>query len=345
MGGIISKRDWSRRDNKAVFLYRMENGSGAYVELTNYGAAIVSAVVPDRCGKRENVVLGFPSAEKYYTDTCYLGATIGRYANRIAKAGFLLDGSHYQLETNDGVHTNHGGTSGFNKQVYDVDIVHETLTFTLFSPDGAGGYPGNVLLVVSYRWSETNELHIHYTATTDKKTVLNLTNHAYFNLSGGKRKIFTHNLYIDASKIVETGNDYIPTGTVLPCGDLSFQGVPIIERMQQQGDEISGLNSCYVLNKTTGGNLQKAARLADNLSGRILEVYTTYPGLLLYTGDFLHSTSSGHGNRVYGPFDGLCLECQYFPDSPNHSGFPSTVLDAGDVYHEQIIYKFNVSSL
>ena len=341
MRGSISKKNWGKHADKAISLFRMENSSGAYVELTNYGATIVSVVVPDQFGKPGNVVLGFPTATGYLNDTCYLGATIGRYANRIAKAAFTLANQPHHLDANDGSHSNHGGFNGFNKQAFDATVDRDTLTFRYTSTAGAGGYPGNLHVEVGYRWSEANELTIRYWATTDKQTILNMTNHAYFNLSAGQRNILGHTLHIESTQLVDTDGDYIPTGAVVPSGDLAFTGLPVRTRMLQHESGIRGLNHCYVLNKSEPGALQHAARLQDPPSGRTLDVHTTYPGLLLYTGDFLHSTASGHDNRVYKPFDGLCLECQYFPDSPNHPNFPSTVLDAGDSYHEQISYKFS----
>lgn len=341
MAGLISKEDWGMCDGGAIFRYRMENGAGAYVELTNYGASLVSAVVPDRHGRPDHVVLGFPTVEGYLRDSCYLGSTIGRYANRIAGAAFSLAGTRYRLEANDGPHSNHGGNSGFDRQVFEAAIDGDVLTFSLRSLDGHGGYPGNVQLAVSYRWSETNELHIEYAGTSDKRTVLNVTNHAYFNLSAGQRRITGHNLYINAAQLVETRGDHIPTGQLVPVGALSFPGVPVAGRMRRNSDGMTGLNDCYVLQQAGTGSMRQAARLTDGESGRMLEVYTTYPGLLLYTGDYLYSTVPGHGNACYGPHDGLCLECQYFPDSPNHPAFPSTVLEAGGRYHERIMYRFS----
>ncbi len=331
-------------DGRAIFRYRLENGAGAYVELTNYGASLVSAVVPDRHGCLEHVVLGFPAAEGYLQDTCYIGATIGRFANRIANAEFSLAGSRYRLDANDGHHSNHGGSDGFDKQLFEATVDGDTVTFSLHSIDGQGGYPGNLELAVSYRWTETNELHIEYTGISDRRTVLNVTNHAYFNLSGGQRTIVDHHLCIDAAEIVETRGDHIPTGVLVPAGVHAFPGVTLRARMAHQGNHVRGLNHCYVLRPEPAGTLRQAARLADPVSGRVLDVCTTYPGLLLYTGDLLHSQQPGHWNRNYMPYDGLCLECQYFPDSPNHPAFPSTVLEAGGRYHERIVYRFDTTT-
>lgn len=330
MTNVISKEDWGIHENQNVFLYRIKNSTGAYVELTNFGASIVAVVVPDRHGHPDNVVLGFPHLNGYINDHCYVGATIGRYANRIAFAGFDLDGHHYALEPNDGRHTNHGGIAGFHKRVFDVTVHDDAIFFHLTSTDGDGGFPGNLRLTVVYQWSEANELHIHYEAISDKKTILNVTNHAYFNLSGGKTDIADHRLQVSAFHVLETTADYIPTGVLTPCPNPSFS-------------QIKGLNHCYVLNEAAQNRLKKAALLHDADSGRALEVYTTYPGLMVYSGDFLSSDIPGHARLPYRPFDGICLECQYFPDSPNHPDFPSTVLDIDAVYNEQILYKFTVS--
>lgn len=330
MASVISKEDWGIHEDHAVFLYRMENSTGAYVELTNFGAAIVAVTVPDQHGHFDNVVLGFPQMQGYIDDDSYVGATIGRYANRIAFAGFNLDGHHYDLEPNDGPHTNHGGIAGFHKRVFDVTVHDDVLSFHLTSTDGEGGFPGNLRLTVLYQWSEANELHIHYEATSDKKTILNVTNHAYFNLSGGKTDVTDHRLQVNASHVLETTEDYIPTGVSVPCSGSSFS-------------RIKGLNHCYVLDETAQNKLKRAAKLCHEGSGRTLEVYTTYPGLVVYSGDFLSSDIPGHAGLPYRPFDGICLECQYFPDSPNHPDFPSTVLDIEAVYNEQILYKFTVS--
>jgi len=266
----------------------------------------------------------------YIDDQCYVGATIGRYANRIAFASFKLDGYQYQLEPNNGPHSNHGGIDGLHRRIFDVTVHDDTILFHLTSADGDGGFPGNLRLTVGYRWNDANELHIQYEATSDKKTILNITNHAYFNLSGGKTDIVDHQLQVRASHVLETTEDYIPTGTLVPCPNPSFS-------------RIKGLNHCYVLHEAAQNSLKKAALLHDTDSGRTLEVYTTYPGLVIYSGDFLSGDVPGYAGIPYRPFDGMCLECQYFPDSPNHPDFPSTVLDIEAVYSEQIVYKFTVS--
>lgn len=325
----ISDQLWGTHAGKDVRLFSLRNSSGAAVELSNYGATLVSIYVPDRNGELGNVVLGYPDLEGYLEDNAYLGSTIGRFANRISGAAFSLDGHRYELEANDGINSNHSGKSGFHNKVFDAEITEDQLTFSLYSPDGSGGFPGNLSLKVNYRWTENNQLMIGYTAATDKKTVLNLTNHAYFNLSARPAKVSGHELRIGAGEVLEAGADHIPTGKLIPAAEFSFVGNRVRE----------GLNKCYVL-KPAG---EAAAVLSDPRSGRVMTVFTSYPGLMLYTADFLKSKRPGHYGERYGPFDGLCLECQFYPDSPNQAAFPSTVLEPGELYEQHITYQFNTA--
>jgi aldose 1-epimerase len=338
----ISYRPWGEHAGKQVFLFKMENTSGAYVELTNYGATLVSVVVPDAHGFYGNVVLGYASLQAYVDDNCYIGSTIGRYANRIAGAKFKLDDTTYNLENNDGKNTNHGGYSGFNSRVFDYVITDDGLSFSMQSKDGDGGYPGNLELTVNYRWTDLNELIISYQASTDKKTVANFTNHAYFNLSNDGAKIFDHSLTVYADNILESDAEYIPTGLIKPAGELKFEGTSIRNKMLIKVDGITGINDCYLLNNQSDVNYKQAAELFEKRSGRKLGVFTTYPAMMLYTADYLQSEYPGHSGNQYNPFEGLCLECQYYPDSPNHANFPTTVLEVGDTYQETIIYKFGI---
>ncbi|WP_183557426.1 aldose epimerase family protein [Mucilaginibacter sp. SP1R1] len=337
----ISYEQWGQHAGEQVCIFKMENEGGAYVELTNYGATLVSAVVPDARGQLGNTVLGFKSLQAYIDERCYIGATIGRYANRISGAKFKLDGTTYHLENNDGKNTNHGGNHGFNSRVFKYAITADGLFFTLLSKDGDGGFPGNLELTVNYHWTDLNELIITYFASTDKKTVASFTNHAYFNLSGKNGKIYDHLLTVYADQVLDNDADYVPTGLIKSTGKIAFDGIPIRNKMKITDNSIVGLNDCYVLNEQ-GNKLHKlAAKLFEKESGRKLEVYTTYPAVMVYTGDYLQSEHEGHNSRQYGAFEGLCLECQHYPDSPNHSNFPSTVLDAEDVYQETIAYKFS----
>ena len=337
----ISKKLWGNWKGREVYLFRLENAHGYYVELSNYGATIVSVNVPDKQGRLQNVVLGFNSLDGYLQDDCYIGGTIGPFANRIANARFTLDGSEYLLEANDGANTNHSASAGFNNKLFDYVIKDDVLTFKYLSVDMDGGYPGNLDFCVIYHWTVDNELKITYRATTDKKTVVNFTNHAYFNLSGTSKKIFDHRLTVHSDKVVEADDDYIPTGEIIPTSDLSFDDTRIADRMTGLESHIKGLNVCYALEVHASKEEQCAAVLYESVSARKLTVYTTFPGLMLYTGAYLSSGTPGNQHVNYEAFDGLCLECQYFPDSPNHAHFPSTVLLPDELFEEKITYKFS----
>ena len=337
----ISKKHWGSVGGKDVYLFRLENSIGNYVEITNYGGCVVSINVPDKEGSVQNVVLGFNSLEGYLQDRCYIGATLGPFANRIANARFTMDGIDYLLEANDGVNTNHSASAGFNNKVFDYLLTNESLILKYLRPDMDGGYPGNLSVEVGYRWTDEQELKISFKALTDKKTVVNLSNHCYFNLSGTAKKIFDHRLSIYAGSVIEAGDDYIPTGRIVEAAEIAFQDSRIVDRMTAMQSHIQGLNVCYVLDGYEAKKEVCAGILTERSSGRMLTVYTSYPGLLLYTGSYLDSNRPGKHGINYQPFDGLCLECQYFPDSPNHANFPSTVLLPGEVYEASITYQFN----
>jgi aldose 1-epimerase len=337
----ISSRLWGQLNGTDVFLFRIENESGAYVELTNYGAAIVSVVVPDKQQQLENVVVGFPDLEGYLNDTCYIGSTIGRYANRISNARFKLDGRIHYLDTNDGKNSNHAGKSGFNYRVFTSETIDNGVVMTLTSPDGDGGYPGKLELMVIYTWSDDNELLINYKATVDKTTIANFTNHAYFNLSAFKNKIYNHKLTVSSEYIVDSYEDYTPSGAIIPARQKAFSNNKLSDKFKIDESRVEGLNLFYIIDPETEENaLAYAALLADEESGRTLKVNTNYPGVFLYTGDYLNSTSPTHTGKPAKPFDALCLECQHYPDSINHHNFPQAILQAGDVYDQSILYKF-----
>ncbi|WPU97772.1 aldose epimerase family protein [Mucilaginibacter sp. cycad4] len=336
-----SSRLWGQVNGADVFLFRIGNESGAYVELTNYGAAIVSIVVPDKQQQLENVVVGFPDLERYLNDTCYIGSTIGRYANRISNARFRLDGKIYQLDANDGKNSNHAGKSGFNYRVFTAETIDNGVVMTLTSADGDGGYPGTLELMVIYTWSDDNELMVSYKATTDKATIANFTNHAYFNLSAFKSKIYNHKLTVLSEHIVDSYEDYTPSGAIIPAKQKAFNNDKLGDKFKIDESQVEGLNLFYVINREAEDNtLANAALLIDETSGRSLEVYTDYPGIFLYTGDYLSSTAPTHTGKPAKPFDALCLECQHYPDSINHPNFPQAILQAGDVYDQSILYKF-----
>lgn len=338
----ITQTPWGVHQGEPVFLFRLTNTHGAYAEVTNYGATLVSVVVPDRAGAGRHVVLGFSSLEGYQKDRCYMGSTIGRYANRIARARFTLDGKAYTLEANDGVNTNHGGRAGFHARVFSCEQCHNGVSFACTSPAGEGGYPGTLTLRVGYTWDEAQALTITYTAVTDQKTVANFTNHAYFNLAA-KGTMLDHTLRVRSSHILAATPDYIPTGKIIAAGNKELQQTTIRHKVASNGDRQEGLNDYYILDKATQDK-EPAAVLYDPASGRQMEVFTSYPGLMIYTADYLESEQPGHTGALYKPFDGICLECQYYPDSPNHAHFPDTTLATGEEYREWIVFKFSTQA-
>lgn len=336
-----TSRLWGQYEGHNVYLFKIENETGAYVELTNYGAAIVSVVVPDRQQQLENVVVGFPDLDGYLSDTCYIGSTIGRYANRISRVKFQFEGETYHLDANDGKNSNHAGKSGFNYRVFTAETIENGVVMALTSPDGDGGYPGTLQLTITYTWSAGNELLINYKAITDKTTIANFTNHAYFNLSAFKSKIYNHRLTISSESIVDSYEDYTPSGAIIPARQKAFTNNKLSDKFKIDESRVEGLNLFYIIDPETEENaLAHAALLADEESGRTLKVYTDYPGVFLYTGDYLSSTAPTHNGKPAKPFDALCLECQHYPDSINHPNFPQAILQAGDVYDQSILYKF-----
>lgn len=319
-------------NGKEIFKFRLTNVHKNYVELLNYGAIVKSIVVPDKNGIKENVVLGFPTLEGYLEDTCYIGATVGRFANRIHNAEFFIENKTFFLDKNDGKHNNHSGSAGFNSKVFDFIIKENAVIFSLESKNGEGGFPGNLDIKVIYNWTDENELKIEFLAVADEPTPLNFTNHSYFNLSACAEKIQQHRLTIQADKILENTPDYIPTGKIISANNYVFQNDLLGDVMKSKG-----LNTYCILDK------DKVCELTEEKSGRIMRVFTSYPGVQLYTGDYLKSEVIGEHSKFYEPFDGLCLECQYYPDSPNHLHFPNTIFKTGQVYNETITYAFDLA--
>ncbi|WP_369014849.1 aldose epimerase family protein [Flavobacterium anhuiense] len=323
-------------DEKEIFKFQITNSHGNYVELINYGAIVKSIVVPDKVENKENVVLGFPTLEGYVNDQSYIGATVGRFANRIHNAAFSIENKIYHLDKNDGKNNNHSGLAGFNNKVFDYIVEEDAVIFSIESKDGEGGFPGNLKTKVRYKWTDQNELKIDFLAEADQPTPLNFTNHSYFNLTACKEKIHHHQLTIQGSKILESTVDYIPTGKILLADEYLFLRDELKDVMQN-----NGLNLYYIFDRKTK-NENAVCELYDEKSGRIMRVYTSYPGLQLYTGDYLNCDIVGEHNKLYSSFDGLCLECQFYPDSPNHQHFPNTIFQSGQVYNETIMYAFDV---
>ncbi len=346
----IEKELWGKSPcGKDIYRYTLKNSSGAYVQLSSVGAGIVAAVVPDRDGKLADVVLGYSSPLSYFDDGPCAGKIPGRYANRIAKGRFTLDGKEYTLPVNNGPNHLHGGPKGFQNQVWDSRIYEDGVEFMYYSEDGEMGYPGALKAVARYEWSEENELRLTLTAETDAPTVVNLTNHAYFNLNGeGSGSVLGHELKLNASEYLPTDDTLIPEGESEPVAGTPMDFVtakPLGRDIKEDFPALKygkGYDNCWVIDGAEPGQLQTAAELYAPESGRLLEVTTTQPGVQVYTGNWLAGCPEGKCGRSYNDYDGVAIECQHFPDSPNHPDYPSAVLRPGETFEEAIIFAFKV---
>ena len=342
----ITRADWGEADGKKVSLYTLTNKSGVQVTISTYGGTCTSWIVPDKNGKMGSILLGFDSLSGYLAKPPYFGALIGRYGNRIANGKFKIDTATYTLATNNGKNHLHGGNKGFDKVVWDAattaDSVAE-LTLNYLSKDGEEGYPGNLNVIVKYRLTDNDELEIEYNAETDKPTVVNLTNHNYYNLTGDHANtILDHTLMIDADNYTPVDSTLIPTGEI-----KSVKGTPFdFTKSTKIGARIDSVKGGYdhnwVLNKK-GNAMELVATLSDDVSGRKMEVYTTEPGLQFYSGNFLDGTIKGSDGKPFSQHTGLCLETQHFPNSPNQPNFPSTLLKPGEKYQTMTKYKISVN--
>jgi len=335
-----------------VAVYSLKNQKGMEVNILTYGGIISSIKVPNKAGVFEEVVLGFNNLEPYTKNNAYFGALIGRFGNRIAKGKFTLDGTEYSLAINNSPNALHGGPEGFHRVIWTVEDAKSddvaTLKLKYLSKDGEEGFPGNLTVFVTYTLKNDNSLEVFYEATTDKKTVLNLTQHSYFNLSGDFTKpILDHEITIDAGKIVPIDADLIPTGKLLDVLNTPFDfrkpktiGKQI-EDTNEQLEKGQGYDHCWVLNHQDKGS-RFAASAYDPKSGRLLEVFTDQPGVQLYTGNFLDGTLLSRNGGTYARRTGFCLETQHYPDSPNQKDFPTTVLNPGEIYKTKTTFKFSV---
>jgi len=345
----LTRKSWGRlADGTAVEIYALRNGK-IEAAITTYGGIVVSLRVPDRKGNMDDVVLGYDSLSQYVSNNPYFGAIVGRYANRIAHGSFLLEGKTYSVPKNDGDNSLHGGTRGFDKVVWKAKPIKDGIELSYVSRDGEQGYPGTLTATVRYTLSDDG-LRIEYSATTNKPTVVNLTNHSYFNLAGqGKGTILQQQLKIHASRFTPVDSTLIPTGELRSVEGTAFDfrtSTPIGERIDADEDQLhkgKGYDHNWVLDKSPG-QLSEAAELYDPDTGRVLQVLTTEPGLQFYSGNFLNGTIVGKQGRIYEHRSGLCLETQHFPDSPNHPNFPSTELKPGKRYHSITVFKFSVRS-
>lgn len=332
-------------DGSPVKRYTLTNKNGLIVKVMEYGAILTEVRVPDKNGKLGDVVCGFDNLAQYAKGHPFFGATTGRYANRIANAKFTLDGTEYQLAANNGKNHIHGGRKGFDKQLWKSESSsrpgEQSVKFSYSSKDGEEGYPGNLNVTVTYTLTDDNELRIDYTGTTDKPTVINLTNHSYFNLAGSG-DVLNHEVSIMADKYTPVDGELIPTGEIAPVKGTPLDFTTphkIGERIAELKPTPGGYDHNFVLN-SGGKSLALAARVTEPNSGRVMEVLTTEPGIQLYTGNFLDGKQTGVGGVTYGRHGALCLETQHFPDSPNHPEFPSTVLRPGGTYKTTTVYRF-----
>jgi aldose 1-epimerase len=340
-------------DGTPVDRWTLAGDGGMTVVVLTYGGIVQTLEVPDRDGVPVNVVLGLATADRYLAgNPPYLGALIGRYANRIAGGAFTLDGQEHQLPVNNPPNSLHGGTQGFDKRVWAATGVDGGVELAYTSPGGEMGYPGTLSVTVRYTLTGGNALRIDYQATTDAATVVNLTNHSYLNLAGeAAGSVEGHRLQLHAGRYTPTDATNIPTGELAPVAGTPFDFTSphtIGERIGEDDEQLRfglGYDHNYVLDRPDGadGSLVAAARVSEPGSGRVLDVETTEPGLQLYSGNQLDGSLTGPGGVAYGPRAGLCLETQHFPDSPNQPGFPSTVLRPGEVYRSATVYRFGIS--
>ena len=329
-------------DGSDVAQFTLTNRNGIEVKITNFGGIITSLRVPDRDGTFENIVLGFDNLDDYMGEHPYFGALIGRYGNRIEGGRFELDGATYRLAANDGDNHLHGGERGFDKVLWDAELVNEqTLKLSYLSEDGEEGYPGNLNVTATYRLTDDNELRLDFVAETDRPTPVNLTAHSYFNLSGDLSKtILDHSLKLHADRFTPVNEQLIPTGEIAPVKGTPFD----FSDFKRIGDEIADVEGGYDHNfviSDSDNSVRLAAELVDPQSGRKLSVYTDEPGIQFYSGNFLDGTFMGPDGTPFDRYSGLCLEPQHFPNSPNEPAFPSTILEPDETYRSTIMYVFS----
>ena len=334
-------------DGKPVSLYTLFNNKGMSVDITNYGAKIIRLITPDKTGKFDDVVLSFDTLEEVIEKEIYFGAICGRFANRIKDGKFTLDGEDYQLPVNNGTNSLHGGIHGFNEKVWTLkSVTQQELVLTLFSPDGEEGYPGNLCITATYFLSDENELKIHYEATTDKATIIGLTNHSYFNLKGaGNGSIRQHQLQLNADFYTVLDDSFALTGEIRPVEGTPFdfrQPTVVDSRVDDEAFVPGwGLDNNWCIRKHQKGELALAGYIYEPESGRKMEVLTTHPGVQIYSGNWIENVTGKEGKK-YDRQDAICLETQGFPNSPNVPFFPSPVLRPGEKYDEWCVYKFSV---
>lgn len=342
----VSKRDFGKTpDGQVANLFHFESRGGLEVSITNYGACITSVLMHDRHGKKEEITAGFATLDEYVAGHPHFGVIAGRFANRIDKGTFRINNTTYHLPINAGTCHLHGGPDGFHVKLWGYKLVENenaaSLELSYLSPDLEEGYPGNLQTVVTYTVNDSNEIDIRYEATTDKTTHVNLTNHAYFNLGGFKGTVHDHHLMVNADFYLETDENQIPTGKLIPCAETPyFLKKDIL--LSYPLDKIKpGLDNCYVLNQARNTE-RSVARLSHQGTGRMITVYTTQPAIQVYTGNNLDGSLTGHNGTVYKIHDAICLETQHYPDTPNKPGFPSTLLQPGEKYDYKAKFSFSI---
>lgn len=342
----VSEETWGETDGKEVRLFTLANKNGMVIKITNYGGTLTYVSFPDKIGQNEPVVLGFDSLDNYLGRHPNFGSTVGRFANRIGGAVFSLDGKEFKLTANNKGNSMHGGAKGFSRQVFDADTSYTsrdsaTVVFNYLSPDMEEGFPGSVNFRLTCVLTNDNEIILDYEATTDKSTVVNFTNHSYFNLSGCKEPVLNHLLMIAADSICQVDSTGVPTGILLPVAGTAYDFTTSHQVGDGIGEVAPGYDITYKFRK--GGNeLLLAAEVYEPVSGRLLQAYTTEPGMQLYSANSDLSRFTGHNGNKYARHYGLCLEMQHFPDSPNKPQFPDVVLNPGEKYRQVTIYKFTV---
>jgi aldose 1-epimerase len=339
----INRTPFGKVEGTDVYLFTISNRQGSTIMITNYGATITSILVPDLRKQFDDVVMGFNTIDGYLGNQPNIGCLCGRVANRISGASFSIDGELFKLAPNHGPNTLHGGISGFDKKIWQAEEFIEGeqagIKMSYTSPDGEEGFPGKLVVTVKYIFNNDNELTLLYHATTDKPTFVNLTNHSYFNLTGCREDIINHELMINSDQITVLTSDLIPTGELLNVAGTPFD----FRKSKSIGTDIAkvglGYDQNFVLNKENEG-LTLAATVYEQVTGRVMEVFTTEPGIQLYTANYLDGTIKGKNGIIYRKHYGLCLETQHFPDSMHQTSFPSTLLRPGEVYSQQTIYHF-----
>jgi aldose 1-epimerase len=346
---MVRKELFGKHNGKEIYLFTLTNNKGNVIRVTNFGAKLIWIEVPDKNGKKDNITFGYDTFEETLAGDMSFGSVVGRYANRIAKGKFIVDGVEYTTPLNNGPNTLHGGPLGWHSVVWDAEVLNDSespsVKFSYLSPDKEQGFPGNVKVEVVYTWTDNNEVVMDYTWTTDKKSIVNVTNHSYFNLHGaGNGDVLDHVLTLKASAFTPVDSFMIPTGEIRKVAGTPFDFTAphaIGERIGESYEQLilgKGYDHNYVLDNQEEVDVV----VYEPVSGRMLEVITDQPGMQLYTGNFLNGTQKGHGGKVFNFRSGMCLESGHFPDSPNKPEFPSTIAEPGKIYKSTTIYRFSV---